>query len=696
MSRPRRQVERALRESEQRYRTLVEEAPEAIVVLDVDAGRFVDVNENAVELFRLEREELLKIGPFDLSPTTQPDGRNSAETAMEFVERALEGELQAFEWVHLDSEGNEIPCEVRLARLASSRRLVRGSVIDLGERVKLENALARRALEAELLHQSVAMADETDSLEEALQRCVDIVCEMTGWPVGHAYVPSASGAQQLEPTQIWYFNDVEQFMEFREVTERTPFAMDEGLPGRIWRTDEPAWIVNVEKDASFPRNELGEGLGVKGAFGFPVKVKGKTVAILAFYHEGEVEKNETLLLLVRSVGEQVGRVIERKEAEQALRESEEKFRELAEFVPVSIGIGQDNRRIYANRSAEEVTGYSRDELLGKRVGGLAHPDSREQVARNVAACEDSGQASRAEVKIVRKDGQERWVDLSLIPIEYSGRPAVLGAATDITERKQAEEALRRSEEELRELNISLEQRVAERTADLNETNAELAAFAQTVSHDLRAPLRAMEGFALALAEDCGEQLGQDGREYVQHIMESAVRMDALAQDLLRYSRLGNTEIRLHAVELESILQDALSQLSSDIEACQAKIDIAEQMPTVLGHRATVLRIVTNLLSNGMKFVAEGVRPEVRVWAESVDNHMIRLWVEDNGIGVANANRERIFGVFERLHGIESYPGTGIGLAIVARACERLGGSCGMESQPGQGSQFWVEFKEQPS
>ena len=316
---PKRQVERALREGEQRYRILVEEAPEAIVVLDVDERRFVDVNENAAELFRINRKRLLEIGPIELSPMNQPDGRNSEKAAMDFVQRALNGEMPAFEWVHVDPEGNEIPCEVRLTRLPSSRRLIRGSITDISERMKLEHALSRRALEAELLYQAVVMADETDSLDEALQRCIDIVCEITEWPVGHAYVPSSNGAQQLEPTKIWHLDDESRFKQFHEVTKRSQFAMGEGLPGRIWKSGEPEWIVNVQKDDNFPRNQLCEDLVVKGAFGFPVKVKGETVAILEFFSEGEVQKNTTLLLLVRSVGEQLGRVIERKEAEEASR-----------------------------------------------------------------------------------------------------------------------------------------------------------------------------------------------------------------------------------------------------------------------------------------------------------------------------------------------------------------------------------------
>jgi signal transduction histidine kinase len=141
------------------------------------------------------------------------------------------------------------------------------------------------------------------------------------------------------------------------------------------------------------------------------------------------------------------------------------------------------------------------------------------------------------------------------------------------------------------------------------------------------------------------------------------------------------------------VNDAIDQLSSEIEAGKAKVDVAQLMPTVSGNKRILVQIITNLLSNAIKFVAADVCGEIRVWAERRDGLMIRLWIEDNGIGIDQANQDRIFRVFERLHGIESYPGTGIGLALVSRACARLGGRYGVESQLGEGSRFWVEFQE---
>jgi signal transduction histidine kinase len=265
-------------------------------------------------------EELKRLTPLDLKPDYSP------ETFAEMTQQLRSGEKELVPFVtrHRRKDGSLYDVEVHLQRATyQGQPVFLAIILDIGDRIKLENALSQRALEAELLYEAVAMADEVDSLDAALEKCLDIVCEMTDWPVGHVYVPSVNGTQQLEPTKIWHLAYEQRFTKFREVTEQTTFAMGEGLPGRIWKTGEPAWIVDLQDDDNCSRNRLCGDLGVKGAFGFPLQLKGETVAILEFFHEGALERNETLLLLVRSVGEQVGRVMERKEAEQQMRRQQE-------------------------------------------------------------------------------------------------------------------------------------------------------------------------------------------------------------------------------------------------------------------------------------------------------------------------------------------------------------------------------------
>ena len=248
----------------------------------------------------------------------------------------------------------------------------------------------------------------------------------------------------------------------------------------------------------------------------------------------------------------------------------------------------------------------------------------------------------------------------------------------------------RLHEQVQRYAVELEQRVAERTAELQETNAELESFSYSVSHDLRAPLRSIQSFAQVLLEDYAERLDAVGRDCAQRIVAAAKRMDTLTEDLLAYSRISRAAVELKPVSLEEVVDDVLTQLEAEILGQDALVTVERPLAQVMGQDTTLVQVVANLLTNGIKFVADGVRPQVQIWTE-VREEWVRLWVHDNGVGIAPQYQERIFGIFERLHGIETYPGTGIGLAIVRKGMERMGGRVGVESAPDRGSAFWVEL-----
>lgn len=246
--------------------------------------------------------------------------------------------------------------------------------------------------------------------------------------------------------------------------------------------------------------------------------------------------------------------------------------------------------------------------------------------------------------------------------------------------------------QLQEYATQLEQRVTERTAQLEETNRELEAFTYSVSHDLRAPLRTIQGFANALLEDCGETIEDDCRNYVNSILDDAVQMNRLISDLLDYSRLTHTQINLQPTDLDEVVAAALKQLTASIQEQQVQLRVASPLPHVIAHPSTLVQVIANLISNAIKFMAPGTHPQIDIFAthERQDNQgWMRLWIVDNGIGIAPEHQDRIFRVFERLHGAERYPGTGIGLAIVRKGLDRMGGRVGVESQLGQGSRFWI-------
>jgi signal transduction histidine kinase len=244
---------------------------------------------------------------------------------------------------------------------------------------------------------------------------------------------------------------------------------------------------------------------------------------------------------------------------------------------------------------------------------------------------------------------------------------------DMTERKRQELGLRES------------------AARLEEALRELNSFAYTVAHDLRAPLRAMTGLGQLLKEEYAWRLDSVAKDYLGRIEDAARRMDQLIEDLLDYSRLARESIEFEPVDVGALVPEVLWRFAQEFQDRGARVEVLGALHPVLAHRVVLAQVLSNLISNAVKFVAPGTRPEVRIRSTEAGGH-VRLWVEDNGIGIAREYWDRIFGVFQRLHSVADYPGTGIGLAIVKRAVERMGGRVGVESQQGKGSRFWIELR----
>jgi two-component system, sensor histidine kinase and response regulator len=282
------------------------------------------------------------------------------------------------------------------------------------------------------------------------------------------------------------------------------------------------------------------------------------------------------------------------------------------------------------------------------------------------------------------------VDYIFTPVN----PEVLRSkVTVFVELVKKSEAVRKQAEQLRQANEILRNEVAIRKKAeeaLKESNEELEAFSYSVSHDLRAPVRTMQGFARVLLEDYGEKLDDSARDYLDRIVTGACRMDSLIQDLLVYSRLGHTDLSLGPISLKQLIQEILRQLSPDLQSRKVEIHVSDDLPEVVANKMALGQALENLIGNATKFTDPSRSPKVRIEAQTI-GPMVRLSIIDNGIGIPEEHHGRIFRVFERLHTADKYPGTGIGLAIVRKGIERMNGKVGLESTPGHGSHFWIEL-----
>jgi PAS domain S-box-containing protein len=343
-----------------------------------------------------------------------------------------------------------------------------------------------------------------------------------------------------------------------------------------------------------------------------------------------------------------------------------------------LGIADSNGYlIQVNPTWQKVLGYSEDELRSTSGVDLVHPEERPALLQHLENMRATGVPATMEARYRCKDGTYRWLGWTAAP--FNAENLVYIFARDITARKT-------SEQEIQRLNVELQYRVKA----LIEVNRELESFNYSISHDLRAPLRSMQSFAQAVLEDPSSKLSAESLDFMGRVTRSGRYMDMLLQDLLTYSRLARAEFTPVPVDLDTVLRDVLNQLHKDIKDKQARIDILSPLGRVMGHQPTLKQVLANLIGNSLKFVAPETEPHIQV-ASARREDALRVTIHDNGIGIEPGHHKKIFGLFERLHSGQNYPGTGIGLALVRKGLERLGGEVGLESTPAQGSRFWFEL-----
>ena len=342
-----------------------------------------------------------------------------------------------------------------------------------------------------------------------------------------------------------------------------------------------------------------------------------------------------------------------------------------------------------NKAAERIFGYAAHEAIGQSILLIIPPERHQE---EPGILERIGRGERVDhYETVRrcKDGRLLNVSLTVSPIRNTAGK-IIGAskiARDITDRIRRERELEQMQADLTRLNAELERRVQERTSELAETVAELESFSYSITHDLRAPLRSMQSFATLLEQDCGERVDAVGKDYIRRIVTSARRMDRLIQDVLTYSRMARSELRLEPVELDQLVGGIIESypaFKTPADMIKVKLPLGQ----VLANEAALTQCLANLISNAIKFVPPGQVPQINLWTE-LHGQRVRICIEDHGIGIAAKHQQRIFGIFQRLN--KSYEGTGIGLSIVKKAAERMGGTVGLSSEPGRGSTFWLEL-----
>lgn len=370
---------------------------------------------------------------------------------------------------------------------------------------------------------------------------------------------------------------------------------------------------------------------------------------------------------------------DQKQVEEGLREREERFRRIFEDAPIGISIvGADRRFARVNKALAEMLGYAEQELLGLTFGDITHP---EDLAKEVDLADQlfAGRIPgyRLAERYLKKSGEVLWIDLTATIIRADdGRPLYgVNMVENIQERKQREE-------EIRQLNAELERRVAELTA----VNQELEAFTYSVSHDLRAPLRHIDGFSKILAEEAGAGLDPSAKECLEHIRKGSQQMGRMVDELLNLARIVRPEASRELTGLGSLVEEVLSDLKPEMEGREITLEIGE-LPLVDCDPVLMKQVFVNLFSNALKFTRPRPRAVIQVGQIRQAGQAV-VFVRDNGVGFSMKYADKLFGVFQRLHRREEFEGTGIGLATVQRIIQKHGGRVWAEAELDRGATFF--------
>jgi PAS domain S-box-containing protein len=375
---------------------------------------------------------------------------------------------------------------------------------------------------------------------------------------------------------------------------------------------------------------------------------------------------------------------------QSLTDSEERYRTLVEHAPEAIVVldMEEGRFVDLNENAERLFKMSRAELFR---GGFAQvsppfqPDGRTSAEVAAAELEKALRNGTPRFEWTHRDasGQEIPCEISLVRLPSSGRVLVRGSIVDISERKHAEE-------EIRKLNAELERRVAERTTQLETANQDLESFTYSVSHDLRAPLRHMDGFSKILMEDYGAQLPPGALHHLERIRKGTLHMGHLVDDLLNLARVGRGTLSLRPTDLNGLVAEIITGLREEAHGRAVDWRVGRLSP-VECDRGLMRQVFSNLLSNALKFTRHRESAVIELGEVRVDGAPV-IFVRDNGVGFDERHADKLFQVFQRLHREEEFEGTGVGLAIVHRILQKHGGSIKAESAPQKGAAFFFTVR----